>query len=215
MSYCLRPVNSTHRNPYGDLGVLLSLFGPGSADVSSYHHKRSSQHPNHAPSFIPNFNVAETSQAYILEGELPGLSDKKAVDIQFIDHQTLLVKGVISRNTATAPTAPSSTASEQASTKIPTVEDVVDEADYLTVTSSPTADKGKNVAKNSEQPQAKSKPETSYWITERRTGSFERNFKFPGPIDQDSVTAKLADGILTIEVPKQTKIQTRKVEIQW
>jgi len=220
MSHCLRPVNNAHQNPYADLGVLLSLFGAGPANASSYHHKRSSQHPDHAPSFIPNFNVIETPQAYILEGELPGLSDKKAVDIEFIDHQTLLVKGRISRNTATVPNAPTSTAStddtasEHASTKTPTVEDVVDESDYLTVTSSPTADKGKNVVKNTEQPQAKPKPETSYWVTERRTGSFQRNFKFPGPIDQDNVTAKLADGILTIEVPKQTKVQTRKVEIQ-
>jgi len=234
MSHCLRSVNNVHRNPYGDLGTLLSLFGAGPAYIPYSHNKRPSQH---AISFVPNFNVLETSQAYILEGELPGLSDKKAVDIEFTDHQTLVVKGRISRNTtetatttsgdttttisgdATPTTSTSDTALEQASTKTATVEEVVDEADndrsapWTVVSPSPNA-KGKNVAKDTTPTQAKTKPEVRCWFTERSTGFFQRNFKFPGPIDQDNVTAKLADGILTIEVPKQTKVQTRRVEIQ-
>ncbi|KAF8455108.1 HSP20-like chaperone, partial [Terfezia claveryi] len=47
--------------------------------------------------FTPSFDVIETNEAYILEGELPGLSDKGAVDIEFTDHQTLLVKGKIEK----------------------------------------------------------------------------------------------------------------------
>ena len=243
MSPCLRSVNSAHRNPYGDLGALLSLFGAGPAYIPSPHNKRPSQH---AISFIPNFNVLETSQAYILEGELPGLSDKKTVDIEFTDHQTLVVKGRISRNTTETATTPSNTTTttsdetttitsgnatpttftsdtspEQASSKTATVEEVVDEADSdrsapWTVISPSINAKGKSVAKDSDTAptQAKTKPETRYWVTERNTGFFQRNFKFPGPIDQDNVSAKLVDGILTIDVPKQTKVQTRRVEIQ-
>jgi len=239
MSPCFRPVNNASRNPYADLGTLLSLFGASPADVSSCHNKRSNQH---VPSFIPNFDVIETPQAYILEGELPGLSDKRGVNIEFIDHQTLLVRGRISRDTtaatsndttpitsddttpttsddATPTTSTGDAAPEQASSKAPTVEEVVDEADSersspWTVISSSASDKGKNVIKDAKPTQTKTKPEIRYWVTERSTGFFQRNFKFPGPIDQDNVTAKFVDGILTIEVPKQTKVQTRKVEIQ-
>jgi len=223
MSPCLRSVNSAHRNPYGDLGTLLSLFGAGPEYTPSSHNKRPNQH---AVSFIPNFNVLETSQAYILEGELPGLSDKKTVDIEFTDHQTLVVKGRISRNTTEAATTTpgdttttTDTAPEQASSKTATVEEVVDEADNdrsapWTVISPSTNAKGKSVAKDTTPAQAKTKPEIRYWVTERNTGFFQRNFKFPGPIDQDNVIAKLVDGILTIEVPKQTKVQTRRVEVQ-
>lgn len=236
MSPCFRPVNNASRNPYADLGNLLSLFGASPADVSPCHNKRFNQH---APSFIPNFDVIETSHAYILEGELPGLSDKKAVDIEFTDHQTLLVRGRISRNTTaatsndttpttsddTTPTTSDDTPTtstgdavpEQA--KAPTVEEVVDEADSersapWTVISSSASDKGKNVIKDTKPTQTQTKPEIRYWVTERSTGFFQRNFKFPGPVDQENVTAKFVDGILTIEVPKQTKVQTRKVEIQ-
>ena len=238
MPYYFRPVTSTYRNPYVDPGALLSLFGAGLADISPYHHKRYNQHSGHAApvnSFVPNFDIVETPQSYILEGELPGMSDKKAVDIEFTDHRTLLVKGRISKNstsTAAAVTANASTSTtstgDAASARErpmslfqPTVEDDVDKASggisaSLTDTSSSPAvstSKGKHVVRNAEQTQAKTKPETGYWATERSTGFFQRTFKFPSPIDQDNVTAKLTGGILTIVVPRQAN-RARKIEIQ-
>ena len=227
MSHCLRPVNNAYRGPYADLGTLLSLFG---ADTSPYRSGPSNKYLAHhalsANTFIPNFDIIETLQAYTLEGELPGLSDKKAVDIEFTDHQTLLVKGRISKHTTNATTSAASTDDEAPgrvnpeapSQHQPTVEDDVDEADSeKSTTSSVTAistSEGKNVARDeTKQTQTKTKPGPGYWITERSTGSFQRTFKFPGPIDQENVTAKLEDGILTIVVPKQTKVQTRKIEV--
>ncbi|RPB03835.1 HSP20-like chaperone [Choiromyces venosus 120613-1] len=43
--------------------------------------------------FSPSFDVHETDQAYVLEGELPGLHDKSNISIEFTDPQTLLVRG--------------------------------------------------------------------------------------------------------------------------
>lgn len=53
-----------------------------------------SAHPNrNRRTFSPSFDVHETDKAYILEGELPGLSNKSNVSIEFTDPQTLLVRG--------------------------------------------------------------------------------------------------------------------------
>ncbi|RPB03584.1 HSP20-like chaperone, partial [Choiromyces venosus 120613-1] len=47
--------------------------------------------------FIPPFDVLETPTAYILEGELPGLHDKKQTVIEFTDAQSVLIRGRIDR----------------------------------------------------------------------------------------------------------------------
>ena len=46
----------------------------------------------------PYFKALESRESFIIEVDLPGLSDKKAVDVEFTDTQTLLVKGRITRN---------------------------------------------------------------------------------------------------------------------
>ncbi|TGZ76471.1 HSP20-like chaperone, partial [Ascodesmis nigricans] len=48
--------------------------------------------------FSPNFDVYETAEAYYLEGELPGLSDKNAIDIEFADDRNMMIRGRISRS---------------------------------------------------------------------------------------------------------------------
>jgi len=49
------------------------------------------------PTARPNFDVYETKDSYVLEAELPGVSDKKSINLQFTDAQTLSVKGAIGR----------------------------------------------------------------------------------------------------------------------
>ncbi|KAJ1554399.1 hypothetical protein HK096_003747 [Nowakowskiella sp. JEL0078] len=44
--------------------------------------------------------------------------------------------------------------------------------------------------------------------------SFRRSFTFPTPVDDTSIYAKLKDGILTVEIPKdQTNIDVKKIDI--
>ena len=172
--------------------------------------------------------MIETQQAYILEGELPGLSDKKAVDIEFTDHQTLLVKGKVEKHiTSSSVPAPSgttqTTATEEEHTSRPrspprpTVEDDITEDDdgrssILTPASTVVGHEEvkREVGKQQQQQQ---KDQLKYWVLERTIGTFQRTFNFPGLIDQDKVTAKLENGILTIVVPKRSKANVRKVEI--
>lgn len=47
----------------------------------------------------------------------------------------------------------------------------------------------------------------------RAYGSFSRSFTLPQYVDDENLTARLADGVLTIRIPKQPKAKPRKVQI--
>jgi hypothetical protein len=46
------------------------------------------------------------------------------------------------------------------------------------------------------------------------TRSFTRSFSLPDGLDEQNLTAELADGVLTIAVPKQPKAKPRRIEIR-
>ena len=47
----------------------------------------------------------------------------------------------------------------------------------------------------------------------RSYGSFTRRYTLPDNLDDDNLTASLADGVLTIRIPKQPKAKPRKIQI--
>jgi HSP20 family protein len=47
----------------------------------------------------------------------------------------------------------------------------------------------------------------------RAYGSFRRAFRLPDSVDEDGLSADLADGVLSIRVPKQAKAKPKKIEI--
>ena len=55
--------------------------------------------------------------------------------------------------------------------------------------------------------------DAKYHRRERDAGKFSRAVAMPGDIDAERVEASLANGILTIEVPKAAKAQPRKIAI--
>lgn len=50
-------------------------------------------------------------------------------------------------------------------------------------------------------------------VNERSHGVFHREFLLPAAVDGGAVTAKMADGVLTIEVPRAERSRTVKVEV--
>lgn len=91
----------------------MSLFRtnfPGSGDFSPLfrllddydHHRSGSQSALHT--FNPRFDVRESSDAYHLDGELPGIAQKD-IEIEFSDPQTLVVKGRTERSYQAEPQA--------------------------------------------------------------------------------------------------------------
>lgn len=49
---------------------------------------------------------------------------------------------------------------------------------------------------------------------ERSGGEFERSFRVPRSVDPDSVSARLTNGVLSLELRKQEQSQGRTVEIE-
>jgi HSP20 family protein len=47
----------------------------------------------------------------------------------------------------------------------------------------------------------------------RRTGSFDYRVSLPGHVEAENVDAKLADGVLTVRVPKSERAQRHRIEI--
>jgi HSP20 family molecular chaperone IbpA len=67
-------------------------FAPLFRLLDDYDIHRSSRSDATIRSFAPKFDVRETSDAYLLDGELPGIFQKD-IDIEFSDPQTLVIKG--------------------------------------------------------------------------------------------------------------------------
>lgn len=49
---------------------------------------------------------------------------------------------------------------------------------------------------------------------ERAGGEFERSFRVPRSVDPETVSARLRDGVLSVELPKQEQSRGRSVEIE-
>ena len=62
-------------------------------------------------------------------------------------------------------------------------------------------------------PEAETSEETSYLVRERRSGDFHRQLKLPKHADPSKVEAKLANGVLKIQIGKKEEIKARKIEI--
>lgn len=57
------------------------------------------------------------------------------------------------------------------------------------------------------------KEEEQYFAYERRYGSFSRSFTLPEGVDLDAVHADLRNGELTVQVPKKTTHQPRRISL--
>lgn len=58
-----------------------------------------------------------------------------------------------------------------------------------------------------------SEEEVKYLLNERTEGAFERSFPLPEDADSERVTAKFADGLLTIRTEKREEEQPVKIKI--
>jgi HSP20 family protein len=53
-----------------------------------------------------------------------------------------------------------------------------------------------------------------YHRVEREYGSFSRSFTLPSSVDADHVEADLADGVLTVRVPKKPAPEPKSIEVK-
>jgi HSP20 family protein len=58
------------------------------------------------------------------------------------------------------------------------------------------------------------KDEGNYRRIERVTGTFYRRFTLPDTADAEHISAKYANGVLEVRIPKQEKALPRRIEVQ-
>jgi len=56
--------------------------------------------------------------------------------------------------------------------------------------------------------------EKGYKRVERVSGNFFRRFSLPDTVDDERVTAKSANGVLEIVIPKSEKVRSRKISVE-
>ncbi|KAI1639906.1 HSP20-like chaperone [Biscogniauxia mediterranea] len=176
----------------------------------------------HVPTFTPKFDLKETESNYELHGELPGI-DKKDVQIEFTDPQTIVVRGRVERSyTSGTPPAEMSGALTEGGddTVVVNREDDQHEAKSHQPTVEDEKEAGKAAGETTvekkqqqQQQQQPAKPQAKYWVSERSVGEFSRSFAFPTRVEHDGVTANLNNGILTVIVPKAKKLESRRIAI--
>jgi HSP20 family molecular chaperone IbpA len=54
----------------------------------------------------------------------------------------------------------------------------------------------------------------NYLLREYGSGDFERRFRIGEELDTSKISAELADGVLTLRLPKKSEAKPRKIEIQ-
>jgi len=157
----------------------------------------------HLPDFQPSFDVREVADAYELHGELPGLN-KENLTVEFTGPQTLHVSGHIERSYSSG--TPPARFLENTKTSGAVTESGETGRDEHAPT---------DAAKTTKEPKQDQKPNdgVKYWVAERSIGQFSRVFNFPRPVQRDGVTASLKDGILSLRIPKATKPESRRIEI--
>ena len=55
--------------------------------------------------------------------------------------------------------------------------------------------------------------ENNYLVRELPNGSFTRTLRLPAAIEADSVEAKIADGVLTLTLPKAESARPKKIQV--
>jgi HSP20 family protein len=63
-------------------------------------------------------------------------------------------------------------------------------------------------------PAEKEEKDKNYRLFERSYGSFSRRLELPAGIDPDAIKAVIANGVLTVTVPKPAPAQVKKVEVK-
>jgi HSP20 family molecular chaperone IbpA len=160
--------------------------------------------------FIPDFDLRETTEAYYIEGEFPGIRGRESINLIWTDASTLHIYGVINRiNLDDEWSLLEGTAFEDGCNI--SRDDI--SSDHRIPSNSPSLkapnqDKQRfNVSKSTESSdmKAESHDDVRIWLEERRVGSHSRTISFPNMVDTYAVQARLSQGLLLIKIPKTSR----------
>jgi len=175
---------------------LLDDFNSYSREVQNDEKEERSSHPSgggrHRRGPRPRFDIRETKDAYELYGEMPGV-DRRDIHIQLSGENILEVRGHVERPYEVP-------LPHQGGKKKQHQQQKVGETEKENGGPTETTDKKDN--------------DVRFLQRERFVGDFERQFAFPGPLQELDITASLENGILKIVAPKQQVSKGRKIEVK-
>lgn len=148
----------------------------------------------------PKVNLKETPEAYLIEGEVPGV-EKKDISLDWVDDSTLVLKTKSEKVVEHKPSAP---ADDESQTQKAAEGQTSEPSTEVTTTNA-----NKEIAHTEHKP--------VYHHVERSTGSYMRAFQLPGNVKHDEVKAALKNGVLTVTIPKvqdNDKPKSRTVTIE-
>jgi HSP20 family protein len=77
-----------------------------------------------------------------------------------------------------------------------------------------TAENGVLTVKGQRGSERKDTGKNGYERIERTSGSFVRRFTLPESANTESITAKQTNGVLEVSIPKQPKVQPRRISVE-
>ena len=77
-----------------------------------------------------------------------------------------------------------------------------------------TAENGVLTIRGERHAQKKESDQNGYERVERTSGSFVRRYTLPESANTESITAKQANGVLEVSIPKQPKVQPRRISVE-
>ena len=77
-----------------------------------------------------------------------------------------------------------------------------------------TAENGVLTIKGQRSSDRKDTDKNGYQRIERTSGSFVRRFTLPESANTESITAKQTNGVLEVSIPKQPKVQPRRISVE-
>jgi HSP20 family molecular chaperone IbpA len=139
-----------------------------------------------------------------LNGEIPGVADKKQISIAWLASQTLVVRGWMKPVDNEAEWNLGSPTDGI----LPITKDVSSKKSMTFASTRPIAGRGMQQTNGQELNGDKASSDDHVdrgpkcWLRERTGGEFERSFTFPTEVNPDGVRARLENGVLKMMVPR-------------
>jgi len=217
MATCYRlnyPIRQQQAHP---AAAFLSQFGNVFGDIER---ALAQQQEQETPKVHPKFDVKETETTFEFYGELPGYS-KENINIQWSEDNLKISGSTQKQVEASKPEATGAPAeetiddgaSDSSTYQKPSVEDDEEGFEKIDNPADQSSEKAPVATTSEKKTVSKPSPNHRYWISERSYGSFSRTFKLPRLVDHDNLTAKLADGVLTVVVTKTKAPEPKHIAI--
>lgn len=197
------------RQSWGDWGSVLREFEEGATgllDPSPFTRYRRAASRREATRPIP-FDAFDYPDKFLLQFDLPGVARS---DIQLKVSPDGVLTVSVDRQ---APNSNGTPAISEAETPAsPTEQAVAEDQGAVPVEGASGAAPAKGPA--AEEAQEQAAPQQVVVRLERPYGRFVRSIKLPKSVEADGIAAKLADGVLTLTLPKTAQQPPAMVSIQ-